>query len=88
MKDDIARIKIPMMLKKFTGKELKIVNISGQNAYPDLSDVSLVIHCGGCMINRKTMLSKQKYFKENNIPMTNFGVALALMNGILERVVY
>lgn len=88
MKDDIARIKIPMMLKKFTGKELEIVNISGQNAYPDLSDVSLVIHCGGCMINRKTMLSKQKYFEKNNIPMTNFGVALALMNGILERVVY
>ncbi|MBQ7959531.1 MAG: [Oscillospiraceae bacterium] len=88
MKDDIARIKIPMMLKKFTGKEFEIVNISGQNAYPDLSDVSLVIHCGGCMINRKTMLSKQKYFKENDIPMTNFGVALALMNGILERVVY
>ncbi len=88
MKDDIARIKIPMMLKKFTGKELEIINISGQNAYPDLSGVKLVIHCGGCMINRKTMISKQEYFKENGIPMTNFGVALALMNGILGRVVY
>ena len=88
MKDDIARIKIPAMLKKFTGKELEIINISGQNAYPDLSGVKLVIHCGGCMINRKTMISKQEYFKENGIPMTNFGVALALMNGILGRVVY
>ena len=88
MKDDIARIKIPMMLKKFTGKELEIINISGQNAYPDLSGVKLVIHCGGCMINRKAMISKQNYFKENGIPMTNFGVALALMNGILGRVVY
>lgn len=88
MKDDIARIKIPKMLKKFTGKDLEIINISGQNAYPGLSGVRLIIHCGGCMINRKTMISKQDYFDENNIPMTNFGVALALMNGILERVVY
>ena len=88
LKDDIATKKIPALLRKYTGKKLDIINVSGQNAYPDISGVKLVIHCGGCMINRRTMLSKQDYFEKNNIPMTNFGVALAFMNGILKRVCY
>ena len=85
MKDDIARIKIPMMLKKFTGKELEIINISGQNAYPDLSDVSLVIHCGGCMLTEREMQYRRRFCEENNVPITNYGTAIAEINGILEK---
>lgn len=88
LKDDIATKKIPALLRKYTGRNIDIINVSGQNAYPDISGVKLVIHCGGCMINRRTMLSKQDYFEKNNIPMTNFGVAIAFMNGILKRVCY
>lgn len=88
MDDDIARIKIPRLLKKYTGKNLNIENVSGQNVNLDLSKYSLAIHCGGCMLNRKAMLSKQKMFEEAGVPLTNFGVCIAYMNGMLDRVCY
>lgn len=85
---DIARVKIPALLRKYTGKNLDIVNLSGQNISEDLSQFNLAIHCGGCMVNRKAMLSKQDYFSRIDVPMTNFGVAIAYMNGMLDRVCY
>lgn len=87
MDGDIARVKIPALLRKYTGKNLEIVNASGQKL-PGLSGFSLAIHCGGCMVSRRAMLKKQESFKEMGIPMTNFGVAIAYMNGILKRVCY
>ncbi len=86
--DDIARIKIPKLLKKYTEKNIQIDNFSGQDINIDLSEYKLAIHCGGCMINRKAMLSKQRIFAENGIPLTNFGICIAYINGILERVCY
>ncbi len=86
--DDIARVKIPKLLKKYTGQNIVIDNYSGQEINIDLSEYKLAIHCGGCMINRKAMLAKQKLFAENNLPLTNFGICIAYMNGILERVCY
>lgn len=85
---DIARIKLPKMIKKYTGKSLEIIIVSGQTIPDDLSDIKLAIHCGGCMVNRKAMLAKQAKFEKLGIPMSNFGVSIAYMNGILERVCY
>lgn len=86
--DDIARVKIPNLLKKYTNKNITIDNYSGQNIDINLQEYKLAIHCGGCMINRKAMISKQNLFAENGVPLTNFGICIAYMNGILERVCY
>lgn len=88
LNDDIARVKIPRLLKKYTGKNLIIENVSGQNINLDLKKYSLAVHCGGCMINRKAMLSKQKMFADAGVPMTNFGVCIAYVNNMLSRVCY
>lgn len=88
MDDDIARKKIPGMLKKYTGKDLKIDIVSGNRVDIDISDYKLAIHCGGCMLNRRGMISKQKMFEDAGVPMTNFGVCIAYMNGMLDRVCY
>ncbi len=87
MKDDIARAKLPNLLKKYTGKKIIFENFSGQ--IPENCDkFKLAVHCGGCMLNRNTMISRQNFFYEKNIPMTNFGIAIAYMNGIFERICY
>lgn len=88
MDDDIARVKIPNLLRKYTGKKLNIENVSGQNINLDIKKYKLAIHCGGCMVNRKAMLSKQKMFEDMGVPMTNFGVCIAYMNKMLDRVCY
>lgn len=87
-KDDIAREKLPRLLKKFTGKNLEITVSSGQTLPDDLSEYTLAIHCGGCMINRRSMLAKQEKAASLGIPMTNFGIAIAYMNGIFDRICY
>lgn len=87
-KDDIAREKLPRLLKKFTGKSLEITVFSGQSLPDDLSGYKLAIHCGGCMINRRSMLAKQENADKQGVPMTNFGIAIACMNGILDRICY
>lgn len=86
--DDIARVKIPALLRKYTCKKIEIDNVSGQIVNVELSDYKLAVHCGGCMVNRRAMLSKQDMFEQAGVPMTNFGVAIAYMNGILDRVCY
>ena len=85
---DIARVQIPKLLNKYTGKNIKCDVISGQVIVSDLKGYKLAIHCGGCMVNRKAMLSKQKLFEDTGVPMTNFGIAIAFMNGMLERITY
>ncbi len=88
LKDDIAREKLPKWLKSYTGKDIKIEIISGQVVPEELSEFKLAIHCGGCMVNRRAMLTKQESFEKAGVPMTNFGIAIAYMNGILNRVCY
>lgn len=88
MDDDIARVKIPKLIRKYTGKNLVIDNVSGQNVSLNLSDYKLAVHCGGCMLNRKAMINKQRDFEKAGVPMTNFGVCIAYINGILKRVIY
>jgi [FeFe] hydrogenase H-cluster maturation GTPase HydF len=85
MCDDIGRVKIPRWLRQFTGKELNI-EVSG-GAFPqDLSDVKLIIHCGGCMITRNMMLTRVDDARVHEIPITNYGIAISHLHGVLDRV--
>ena len=83
--EDIGTVKLPKMLGKYTGKDLRFEFSSGGTFPDDLSRYALVIHCGGCMLNEKEMMSRMMYAKNRNIPVTNYGIAIAHMNGILER---
>jgi [FeFe] hydrogenase H-cluster maturation GTPase HydF len=82
---DIGRVKIPKLLEKKTGKKFNFHFKTGYDFTEDLRDYSLVIHCGGCMVNRKEILNRIKICKEQKVPITNYGVLLAYLNGILDR---
>ncbi|HNX87444.1 MAG TPA: [FeFe] hydrogenase H-cluster maturation GTPase HydF [Paludibacteraceae bacterium] len=84
--DDIGRVKIPGLLQKFTGKKLEFTVVSGLSEVTEnVESLSLVIQCGGCMVTRKQLLNRLKPFTEAEIPVTNYGMALAYVNGIFER---
>ncbi len=82
---DIGSVKLPALLKKYTGKSLNIELSSGRDFPEDLSRFSLVIHCGGCMLNEREMLHRQNIAATEGVPFTNYGIAIACMNGILRR---
>lgn len=83
--NDIGTVKLPRLLKKYTGKEIVIETSSGKSFPEDLSPYKLVIHCGGCMLNEREMNYRQTFAINSNIPFTNYGTAIAYMNGILKR---
>lgn len=86
--EDIGREKIPAMLRKRFGNELSIDIVSGTDFPEDLSKYDLIIHCGSCMFNRKYVLNRIDKAKKQNIPMTNYGVTIAYMQGILDKIDY
>lgn len=86
--EDIGREKIPAMLRKRFGEDIKIDIVSGSDFPEDLSRYNLIIHCGGCMFNRKHVLSRVERAKLQNIPMTNYGVTIAYLQGILDKIEY
>lgn len=86
--EDIGREKIPAMLRKRFGNELSIDIVSGTDFPEDLSKFDLIIHCGSCMFNRKYVLNRIDKAKKQNIPMTNYGVTIAYMQGILDKIDY
>ena len=83
--EDIGRVKIPNLIKKYTGKDINFEIVSGYDFPADLKDYDLVIHCGGCMLNKKSVLTRLWICEELGIPITNYGVVLAYLNGILPR---
>lgn len=83
--DDIGSVKIPRWLKEFTGKELNIELTSGTEFPDELSEYRLIIHCGGCMLNEREMRYRLKCAEDQGVPMTNYGIAIAYMKGILKR---
>lgn len=85
LKGDIAREKLPMLLQKKAGR-LEIDNCSGKDFPENISKYSLVIHCGSCMLNRAETISRLGECSNKEIPITNFGMAIAEINGILDRV--
>ncbi len=82
--DDIARVKIPKLLKKSTNKELICEYFTGHD-FPDVSGYDLIIHCGACMTNRKEILSRIMIANSRNVPITNYGIVISYCLGILER---
>ena len=85
-KDDIGRVKIPKLLSKYLGFDIKF-DISAGIDYPkNLEQYSLIIHCGGCMINRKQMISRLNYAVEKKVPITNYGMVISFVNNTLDRV--
>lgn len=82
---DIGTVKLPAWIRKYTGKELQFSFTSGTEFPEDLSPYAMVIHCGGCMLNEREMKSRMRYANDCQIPMTNYGTAIAKMHGILER---
>lgn len=83
--NDIGTVKIPALVRKYTGKNLGFYFTSGGEFPDDLSQFALVIHCGACMLNNREMLSRTNHAEVCNVPMTNYGIAIAQMNGILRR---
>ena len=84
--EDIGRVKIPHLLRKRTGEGLQIDIVSGNDFPEDLSPYNLIIHCGACMFNRKYVLSRIEQARMQKVPMTNYGVAIAYISGILDKI--
>ena len=82
---DIGTVKMPAWIKKHSGKELSFEFTSGGEFPNDLSKYALVVHCGGCMLNEREMKSRQEKAFSEGVPMVNYGMAIAHMNGILKR---
>jgi len=83
--DDIGKVKIPALLQKKIGKNLKFTHISGYDFPENIEKYKMVIQCGGCMINKKAIQNRLELFEEKGIPVTNYGVILAYLAGILPR---
>ena len=83
--EDIGTVKLPRLLKKVTGKEITFDTSSGSDFPEDLSPYKLVIHCGGCMLPGREVLYRMKCAADQGVPMTNYGIALAHLQGILAR---
>ncbi|MDO5038666.1 [FeFe] hydrogenase H-cluster maturation GTPase HydF [Clostridium sp.] len=83
--EDIGRIKIPKLLEKYVGGKLNFEFRVGHDFPENIQKYDLIIHCGACMINRKTVLNRVKICSDKEIPITNYGVVLAFLTGILDR---
>ena len=83
--EDIGRVKIPKMLNKIAGGDLNLEYKVGYDFNEDVEKYDMVIHCGACMVNRKSVVNKINLCKEKNIPITNYGLVIAYFTGILDR---
>ena len=88
MSEDIGRVKIPRLLRQKIGEGLRIDMVSGSDFPKDLSKYDLIIHCGACMFNRKHVMNRLESASTQQVPMTNYGITLAHLMGILDKIVY
>lgn len=86
--EDIGRVKIPAMLRKRIGPALRVDVVAGTDFPADLTPYDLVIHCGACMFNRRHVLSRVAQARAQHVPMTDYGVAIAYLQGILDKIEY
>lgn len=86
--EDIGRVKLPRMLRKKFGEELSVTVISGNDFPDDLSSYDLVIHCGACMFTKRHVMARVRQAVAQNVPITNYGIAIATLTGIIDKVVY
>ena len=83
--DDIGSVKLPRWIRQYTGKDIDFVFSSGTEFPEDLSPYKLIVHCGGCMLNEREMKYRLACATDQNIPITNYGILIAYMQGILKR---
>jgi len=86
VEDDIGRIKIPRWLRQYVGEKINIDVYSGHDYPENMEDYKLIIHCGACMLNRREMLSRVQRAKQEGVSITNYGVCISFLHGVLERV--
>lgn len=86
LSEDIGRIKLPQLLRNKIGERLQIEIVSGNDFPKDLKAYDLIIHCGACMFNRKYTLSRIEQARTQDVPMTNYGIALAFLSGLLDKI--
>ncbi|HJB26409.1 MAG TPA: [FeFe] hydrogenase H-cluster maturation GTPase HydF, partial [Firmicutes bacterium] len=85
--EDIGRVKIPAMLRKRIGPGITVEHVSGTDFPHDLRRYDLVVHCGGCMFNRRFLLSRAALAQAQGVAMTNYGILIAKLTGILDKIV-
>ena len=85
VQDDIGRVKIPRWLRQYTGFDLDIDVFAGRDYPENLKEYSLIIHCGACMLTRREMLNRIQKAREAGVPITNYGVAISFLQGVLRR---
>jgi len=83
--DDIGTVKLPRWMKEYTGKQLNFKFTSGTEFPDDLSQYKLIVHCGGCMLNEREMKYRYKCAVDQHVPITNYGILISYVKGILER---
>jgi hypothetical protein len=83
--DDIGTVKLPRWIRNYTGLSPEFAFTTGTEFPADLSPYELIVHCGGCMLNEREMKYRQSCAVDQNIPITNYGIAIAFMQGILRR---
>ena len=83
---DIGRVKLPNLIRKFTGKNIEFTYLSGLTPIENIKQYAMAIQCGGCMATRKQLINRTNMAVENGIPISNYGMAIAYMNGIFDRV--
>ncbi|MDA8126388.1 MAG: [FeFe] hydrogenase H-cluster maturation GTPase HydF [Deltaproteobacteria bacterium] len=86
LQDDIGRVKIPRWLRQYAGGDLEVVVSAGRDYPEDLERYRLMIHCGGCMLTRREMLARLQKAKAAGVPVTNYGLAISLTQGVIRRV--
>lgn len=86
LEDDIARVKIPRWLRQYTGMDLQTDVYAGHDYPKNLAEYRLVIHCGGCVINRREMLWRMQQAADAGVPVTNYGICISQVQGVLERI--
>ena len=85
---DIGTVKLPAWIRDYSGAEPQFDFTSGGSFPDDLSAYKVVVHCGGCMLNEKEMQYRQQAAQNAGVPMVNYGIAIAKMNGILDRALF
>lgn len=85
LEDDIGRVKIPRWLRQYVGGDLQIDTSTGRDYPDDLKNYKLILHCGACMMNRREMLTRLRKAEEAGVPVTNYGVAISFLQGVIKR---
>ena len=83
--EDIGTVKLPKWLTEYTGKKLLFKFTSGTGCPDDISKYKMIIHCGGCMLKEQEVINRYNTAIQNNIPISNYGITIAYINGILKR---